>query len=244
MSQIFMEKAKKFKLFIAIFYLVILSFFLTLLFSKFDLDEITSYKFIQSNLEYFLKFKETNFFITSFVFFALITVWVFMLGFGSPVALLGGLIFGKWYGTLIVVSGLSLGATFLYIFGIFFLKNFLEKNFSNKLKKLELSLKKNELIFLIIYRFIGGLPFQLGNLIPVLFNVKIINYLISTFVGIAPQIFIIASLGSGVEKIISQNETMPTFSDLIYSKEIYLPILFFIIILLVAILLKNYFYKK
>ena len=239
-----MEKAKKFKILIAIFYLVILSFFLILLFSKFNLDEITSYKFIQSNLDYFLRFKETNFFITSFVFFVLITAWVFMLGFGSPVALLGGVIFGKWYGTLIVVSGLSLGATFLYIFGIFFLKNFLEKNFYNKFKKLELNFKKNELVFLIIYRFIGGLPFQLGNLLPVLFNVKIINYFISTFVGIAPQIFIIASLGSGIEKIIAQNETMPTFTDLISSNEIYLPVLFFIITLLVAILLKNYFYKK
>jgi len=239
-----MEKAKKFKIFIAIFYLAILSFFLILLFSKFDLDEITSYKFIQSNLDYFLRFKETNFFITSFVFFVFITVWVFMLGFGSPVALLGGLIFGKWYGTLIVVSGLSLGATFLYIFGIFFLKEFLEKNFYKKFKEFKLNFKKNELTFLIIYRFIGGIPFQLGNLLPVLFNVKITNYLVSTFVGIAPQVFVMVSLGSGIEKIISQNESMPTFTDLIYSKEIYLPVLFFIIILLVAILLKNYFYKK
>ncbi len=142
-----MKKAKKFKIIIAIFYLVIVSFFLMFLFSKFNLDEITSYKFIQSNLDYFLKFKETNFFITSFLFFIFITAWVFMLGFGSPVALLGGVIFGKWYGTLIVVSGLSLGATFLYIFGIFFLKNFLEKNFYNKFKKFELSFKKKRINF-------------------------------------------------------------------------------------------------
>ena len=239
-----MKKAKKFKIIIAIFYLVIVSFFLMFLFSKFNLDEITSYKFIQSNLDYFLKFKETNFLITSFLFFIFITAWVFMLGFGSPVALLGGVIFGKWYGTLIVVSGLSLGATFLYIFGIFFLKNFLEKNFYNKFKKFELSFKKNELNFLILYRFIGGIPFQLANLLPVLFNVKIINYIISTFIGIAPQTFVIVSLGSGIEKIISKNESIPSFSDLITSKEIYLPVLYFIIILLVAILLKNYFYKK
>ena len=49
-------------------------------------------------------------------------VWVFLLGFGTPVALLGGFIFGKWFGTLIVALGLTLGATFLYIFGNFFLK--------------------------------------------------------------------------------------------------------------------------
>ncbi len=239
-----MKKAKKIKITIAIFYLAVLSFFLVFLFSKFDLNEITSYKFIQSNLDYFLSLKETNFLITSFAYFVFITFWIFMLGFGSPVALVGGLIFGKWYGTLIVVSGLSLGATFLYIFGIFFLKNFLEKNFYNKFKKLELGFKKNELFFLILYRFIGGIPFQLANLLPVLFNVKVITYFISTFIGITPQIFVVVSLGSGIEKIISQNETIPTLTDLILSKEIYLPIFGFMFIFLIALLFKNYFYKK
>ncbi len=239
-----MEKAKKIKITIAIFYLAILLFFLIFLFSKFDLNEISSYKFIQSNLDYFLNLKESNLFITSFLYFVFITFWVFMLGFGSPVALVGGLIFGKWFGTLIVVFGLSLGATFLYIFGIFFLKDFLEKNFYNKFKKLESGFKKNEFLYLILYRFIGGIPFQLANLLPVLFNIKIVTYFVSTFFGIAPQVFVMVSLGSGIEKLISQNETMPTFTDLILSSDIYLPIFGFVLIFLVAFLFKNFLYRK
>ena len=48
-------------------------------------------------------------------------MWVFpFFGFGSPIALLGGFIFGKWLGTIVVVLGLSIGATFLYSFGNFF----------------------------------------------------------------------------------------------------------------------------
>ncbi len=37
---------------------------------------------------------------------------------------LGGFIFGKWIGTLVVVTGLSVGATFLYIFGNYFLRDY------------------------------------------------------------------------------------------------------------------------
>ena len=35
------------------------------------------------------------------------------------------------------------------------------------------------------------------------------------------------SLGSGLEKIIDKNETMPTFSNMLFSPDIYYPILGF-----------------
>ena len=68
----------------------------------------------------------------------------FFAGFGSPVALMGGFIFGKWIGTLVVVLGLSIGATFLYIFGNYFLKDFIKEKFLFKFKNLESKFKKNE----------------------------------------------------------------------------------------------------
>ena len=70
--------------------------------------------------------KKTNLFLLSLSFLIFTILWVFpFLGFGSPIALLGGFILGKWLGSLVVVLGLSIGATFLYIFGNFYLKNFL-----------------------------------------------------------------------------------------------------------------------
>ena len=61
-----MEKTKKIKLFIGLSYLIILSLFLFLFFSKFSLQEITSYNFIKENRSYFLELKNSNlFFINS-----------------------------------------------------------------------------------------------------------------------------------------------------------------------------------
>ena len=66
--------------------------------------------------------------MVSISFLVLTILWVFpFLGFGSPVVLIGGFIFGKWIGTIIVVFGLTVGATFLYIFGNYFLKNFIKE---------------------------------------------------------------------------------------------------------------------
>ena len=119
-----MEKTKKIKLFIGLSYLLIICLFLYFFFSKFSLEEITSYDFIKNNSSYFVELKNFNLFLMSIIFLAMTVIWCFpLLGFGSPIALIGGFIFGKWIGTLLVVSGLSIGATFLYMFGNYFLKD-------------------------------------------------------------------------------------------------------------------------
>ena len=123
-----MEKAKKFKLFIGLFYLTAICLFLYFFFSKFSLQELTSYDFIRENRSYFFELKNSNLFLLSVIFLALTILWVFpFLGFGSPVALMGGFIFGKWIGTLLVVLGLSIGATFIYLFGNYFLKELIRE---------------------------------------------------------------------------------------------------------------------
>ena len=240
-----MEKTKKIKLFIGLSYLIILSLFLFLFFSKFSLHEITSYDFIKENREYFVQLKNSNLFLVSISFLILTILWVFpFLGFGSPIALLGGFIFGKWLGILIVVLGLSIGATFLYVFGNYFLKDLIREKFLNRFKSLETKFKKSEFTFLLVYRFIGGIPWQLSCLIPTLFNVRVKNFFFATLIGIIPQIFLAVSIGSGLEKIIDQNSEIPSITDIIFSADIYVPILAFFGLILITIILRKLFYKN
>ncbi len=240
-----MEKTKKIKLFIGLFYLTLVIIFLLLFFSKFSLQEITSYNFIKENRLYFLELKNSNLFFISLAFLLLTILWVFpFLGFGSPIALLGGFILGKWIGTIIVVMGLSIGATFLYVFGNYFLKDIIKDKFLKKFQKLEIKFKNSEFTYLLIYRFIGGIPWQLSCLLPTLFNVKISNFFFATFIGIIPQIFLAVSIGSGLEKIIEANAEIPKLKDIIFFPDIYIPILAFFTLVLITIFLRKLFYKN
>ena len=240
-----MEKAKKIKIFIGLFYLVAICLFLYFFFSKFSLQDLTSYDFIRENRSYFFELKNSNLFLISIIFLLLTILWVFpFLGFGSPVALIGGFIFGKWIGTLIVVLGLSIGATFLYVFGNYFLKDLIREKFLNRFKSLEIKFKKSEFTFLLIYRFIGGIPWQLSCLIPTLFNVRAKNFFFASLIGIIPQIFLAVSIGSGLEKIIDQNSEIPSITDIIFSADIYVPILAFFGLILITIILRKLFYKN
>ena len=240
-----MEKAKKTKIIIGLCYLTLVSFFLLMFFSKFSIDEITSYDFIRDNILYFQELKNSNLFLVSIIFLIFTILWVFpFLGFGSPIALLGGFMFGKWLGTIIVVIGLSVGATFLYMFGNYFLKDLIREKFLNKYENLERRFKKSEFYYLLIYRFIGGIPWQLSCILPTIFNVKTVNFFFASLIGIVPQIFLAVSIGSGLEKIIDQNSELPKITEVIFSPEIYIPILAFFSLVLTTIFLRKSFYKN
>tara|TARA_B000000532_G_scaffold241772_1_gene234669 strand:+ start:889 stop:1611 length:723 start_codon:yes stop_codon:yes gene_type:complete len=240
-----MEKAKKTKIIIGLCYLTLVSFFLLMFFSKFSIDEITSYDFIRDNRLYFQELKNSNLFLVSIIFLIFTILWVFpFLGFGSPIALLGGFMFGKWLGTIIVVIGLSVGATFLYMFGNYFLKDLIREKFLNRYENLERRFKKSEFYYLLIYRFIGGIPWQLSCILPTIFNVKTINFFFASLIGIVPQIFLAVSIGSGLEKIIDQNSELPKITEVIFSPEIYIPILAFLSLVLTTIFLRKSFYKN
>ena len=239
-----MKKEKKLKLFLGSAYLLIILSFLWVFFDNFSLSEISSYEFIKNNNEYFNQLKNKNFFLISLVFFIFTIIWVFLLGFGSPILLLSGFIFGKWVGTIYAVLSLSIGATLLYIFANYFLKDLVEEKFSKKFSNLNEKFKKNEFTFFLIFRFVGGLPFFISNILPTIFNVKIKNFFFGSIIGMLPQIFAGVSLGAGLNEIIQKNIDTPSLIELLFSPEIYIPIAALIILLIIGIIIKNVFYKS
>ena len=239
-----MEKSKKVKIILGLFYLVVVLSFLYFFLSKFTLEELTSYEFIKNNRDYFFGLKQTNLFLISLVFLVSTIFWVVMAGFGLPVALLAGFIFGKWLGLLLLVVVMSIGATILYLLGNYFFKELIKEKFLNKFKNLEIKFKKSEFIYLLVYRFIGGIPFSLSNVLPCIFNVKIGNFFWSTLIGIMPQLFLVVSIGSGLEKIIEQNLEAPRIIELIRSPSIYIPMIAFGILIIITIIARKIFYKK
>jgi len=239
-----MEKVKKIKLFLGLFYLSAVIILLFFFFSKFSLQEITSYEFIKNNRDYFYELKKSNLYLLAIMFILFSIIWTFAAGFGSPLAIFSGFIFGKWLGVIFVILGMSLGATGLYLFANFFLKDLIKDKLLNKFQNLEVKFKKSEFIYLLIYRFIGGIPFAISNVLPCMFNVKASNFFWATLIGIAPQIFLVVSIGSGLEKIIDQNLEAPRITDLIFSPDIYVPISAFVLLIIFTFFIRKLFYKN
>ena len=238
-----MNSAKNIKIILGISYILIISIFLWFFFQNFSIQDFSSYELIKVNRDSLEEIKNNNIILTSIIFLIGTVVWVLLLGFGSPIFLVGGFIFGKWLVTLLVVFGLSLGATILYTFANFFFKDIVKEKFSNKFINLTDKFKKNEFLFFLIYRFIGGIPFFISNILPTLFNVKVKNFFFGSVIGMAPQLFIGTSLGAGLNKILEENKNPPTVLELFFTPDIYIPILGLFILIIIAIILRRNIYK-
>ena len=239
-----MEKAKKIKLFVGLFYLTAICLFLYFFFSKFSFQEITSYEFIKNNRDYFFELKKSNLILSASLFVLFCIIWTLAGGFGSPIILFAGFVFGNWFGTLLLITGMTIGATGLYIFANYFLKDLIREKFLSKFKNLEFKFKKSEFLYLLIYRFVGGIPFAISNVLPCIFNVKTSNFFWATLIGMIPQLFIVTSIASGLEKIIDQNLEPPGIMDVITAPNIYVPLIIFLGLVVVTIFVRKIFYEN
>jgi len=236
--------SKNLKIFLGVSYLLILFFFLYFIFTAIEinrLDDFAYYKEIQLNLETYIS---NNIIINLFYFFIFAIIWITLLGFGSPILIISGILFGKIIGTLVSVISISIGALLLYSIGNFFFRDLVKSILEKKFNKYIQLFQKNEFFYFFIYRFIGGLgvPFGLQNLIPILFGMKKINYFLASFFGFIPGFFIINTIGAGLNTYISQADSF-SMIDFIFTPQIYLPILMFSALMFFSIIIKKKFFN-
>jgi len=235
--------SKNFKLFLGFTYLLILAVFLYFIFINIEinrLNDFSYYKELQTSVNRFIT---TNFLINITYFFIFAVAWVALLGFGSPILIISGILFGKWIGTIVSVISMSLGALALYSIASFFfsdiVKNILEQKFQRYIKLFQ----KNEFYYFFIYRFIGGLgvPFFLQNVFPILFNMKKINYFFSSLLGFVPGFFILNTIGAVLNIYIAKAENFNLF-ELMLTPDIYFPILMFVSLIILSTIIKKRFF--
>ena len=235
--------SKNLKIFLGISYLILLFAFLYFIFTGIEiskLNDFSYYKELQKDLNNYIS---VNIITNLIYFFIFAVIWVALLGFGSPLLIFSGILFGQWIGTFVSVISISVGALILYSIGNFFFRDLIRKTLEQRFNKYIVLFEKNEFYYFFIYRLVGGLgvPFGLQNLIPILFGMKKLNYFLASFLGFIPGFFIINTIGSGLNSYISQAENFSMF-DLILTPEIYIPILMFSALMIFSLVLKKKFF--
>ena len=236
---------KNIKIAVGLVYILCLSLILYGFFIFVDVTQLNNYSYIRDKTQFLIEIRDKNLFWFGSLFFLFSIIWILLLGFATPLAIVAGFLFGKLYGTIISVFGFTLGCTFLYIFANQYFKDLILEKLSKRISKFKETFNKNEFFYFMIFRFAGGggTPFAIQNLLPVLFNMKVKNYFFSTLIGLFPMVFILCAIGSGIEKIIEENIN-PSFLTMIQNKEILFPILGFFAILIFSFILRKIYFKK
>ncbi len=235
--------SKNLKIFLGISYLIILFAFLYFIFTGIEVDRLNDFSYYKGLQKDLSDYVGENIIINLIYFFIFAVIWVTLLGFGSPLLIISGILFGQWIGTFASVISISVGALILYTIGNFFFRDLVKKILEQKFDKYIQLFNKNEFYYFFIYRFIGGLgvPFGLQNLIPILFGMKKVNYFFSSLFGFIPGFFIFNTIGAGLNSYVEQSESF-NILDFILTPVIYLPILMFACLMAISLIIKKKFF--
>jgi len=235
--------SKNLKIFLGISYLIILFTFLYFIFTWVEISRLNDFSYYKELQKVLSNYISDNIITNLIYFFIFAVFWIALLGFGSPLLIISGILFGQWIGTFVSAISISIGALILYTLGNFFFRDFVKQTLEQKFDKHILLFKKNEFFYFFIYRFIGGLgiPFGLQNLIPILFGMKKLSYFFSSFFGFIPGFFIFNTIGAGLNSYVEQSDNFDML-DFILTPAIYLPILMFACLMVISLLIKKKFF--
>lgn len=140
-------------------------------------------------------------FFVAFILILLKTTAAPLLIPGSPLTLLAGSLFGKFFGFIISVIGNNLGAALAFLLSRYVFYDYVQKNLLNKYPKIKSysdRLETKGLSTVIVLRLIPLFPFNVLNFLLGVTNIPFRAYLVGTFFGMIPGTFLFVYFGESL----------------------------------------------
>ena len=160
-------------------------------------------------------FVQQEWFLTAGLYVGIyIVATAFSFPAGSVLSVLGGFLFGLFWGTALTVAGASIGA--LLVFGLArgIFGNSLEHRIGPKLRRMQTGFQRNAFVYLLFLRLAPVFPFFLVNLAAAFLRMRWHLYFLATLIGIVPGSFIFVSAGSGLQSLSTQGGDLTSKSIL------------------------------
>lgn len=122
---------------------------------------------------------------------------------GTVLSLLLGFLFGRWFGTMLIVVSATAGATAIFWLARYLVADWAEQRLRSHAlaKKLLDGFQDDAVNYLLFLRLVPAFPFWLVNLAPAFTQVSLRTYVLTTFFGIMPGSFVFANLGQSLGTI-------------------------------------------
>jgi uncharacterized membrane protein YdjX (TVP38/TMEM64 family) len=140
--------------------------------------------------------------VLAYILIYLATVALSLPG-GTAITLTGGLLFGSFGGAIAAVVGATAGATIVFLIARTAMGNILASSAGPFLGKLRDGFRENALSYVVFLRLVPAFPFWLVNLAPAVLGVPLRPYVLGTLLGIIPGTLAIASVGAGLDAVIT-----------------------------------------
>lgn len=172
--------------------------------------DLFSFETLAENRQQLIAWRDNSYGLAAGVYMA---GYVAMVAFSLPGALIltltGGFLFGLFTGSILTVTGATIGATLIFLAARAGLGDMLQARMdagSGTMRKIRDGLREDEVSYLFIMRLVPAIPFFVANLAPALLGVKLRNYVLTTFFGIMPGTIVYTWVGAGLGEVFARGE--------------------------------------
>ncbi len=132
---------------------------------------------------------------------------------GTVLVIVGGAVYGLWWGTVLSVVGATLGAVGAFWLARYWLHDRFQKRFAHRplFKKINDTLCSEGLSCVLLIRFSPVSPFNVVNFVFGLTPVPIGTYALGTLIGIIPGTMVYTWLGVTGAEAMSSGRLLPLF---------------------------------
>ncbi|SDB72433.1 TVP38/TMEM64 family protein [Belnapia rosea] len=137
---------------------------------------------------------------------AYVALYTAAVAFSVPGAVIltlaGGFLFGALAGTLLAVTGATLGAVLVFLFARAIFGEAALDRLGERAGRLAEGIRRNAWSYLLVLRLVPLFPFFLVNLVPAFVGVRLPVYAVTTFFGILPGTAVFALSGAGLGSVL------------------------------------------
>jgi len=175
---------------------------LVILFFTFDLKQYLTLGFIkESQVRFQELYSQSPLCVT--VLFVAFYIPVIALNLPGAVilGLAAGALFGTWTGTLVISFASSIGATLACLLSRYLLRDWVQKKFGERLKKVNDGIREEGAFYLFSMRLIPAIPFFIINMAMGLTPMRLWTFYWVSQLGMLPGTAVFVNAGSQISKI-------------------------------------------
>ena len=168
----------------------------------FGLDEYLTFEYLKSKQLDFQSYFESNALKTVLIFFVgYVLVTALSLPGAAIMTLAAGAIFGVITGTIIVSFASSIGATLAFLAARFFLRDYVQSRFGDKIQAINQGIEKEGAFYLFTLRLIPAFPFFVINLVMGLTPIKVSTFYFISQIGMLAGTIVFVNAGTQISQL-------------------------------------------
>ncbi len=173
----------------------------------FDIGSYLTFSELKERQSELQSLVNNNPFTAAAIFFS---IYVIATGISVPGAfiftLAGGALFGLTQGTILVSFASTIGALLAYLVARYFLHDFVQSKFSDRLDIINQKVKEEGAFYLLFLRLVPVFPFFLVNLVMALTPIRAFTFYWVSQLGMFPATLIYVNAGTQIAKISSPSD--------------------------------------